>query len=67
MKKILFIIGACLTLTFASCTCKTTKTDTPVQDTIFVEDTVFEETFDTVEVVNVVNETADTFVEVIED
>ena len=48
MKKILFMIGACLTLTFASCTCKTTEVQPTDQDTVYVDDTVYVEETDTV-------------------
>ena len=47
MKKILFMIGACLTLTFASCTCKTAETQSTDQDTVYVDDTVYVEEADT--------------------
>lgn len=47
MKKILFIVCACIAMTFASCG-RCSKCSTPCnQDTLVVEDTVVEEAFDT--------------------
>lgn len=64
MKKFLFIVSACITMTFASCTHCTNNHNTSDQDTLYVYDTLVVEEFDTVAEESVAVEVPVSFIDV---